>query len=155
MALNIPHLVGIRVAAIRQRIPVCAVLIVSVLVPSTFAKVYAAVAACVVLLKLGGRFSRNAENASLASADGTRSTYSWFSIFTASLSWSIELRLMSRLQARNAPLGFAASFCAVAVAVASRSRSGPTRAGTEKLVPNSGTRARLINGIWNFALSPA
>jgi hypothetical protein len=34
MALNIPHLVGIRVAATRQRIPVCAVLIVSVLVPS-------------------------------------------------------------------------------------------------------------------------
>src|SRR3984957_12250447 len=116
MALNIPHVVGICVEAIRKRLPVFAVLFVSVLVPSTFAKAYAAVAACVVLLKLGGRFSRNAENASLASAEGTRSTYSWFSIFTASLSCSIELRLMSRLQARNAPLGFAASFCAVAVA---------------------------------------
>ena len=34
MASNIPHLVGMRVDAIRQSMPVCAVLIVSVLVPS-------------------------------------------------------------------------------------------------------------------------
>ena len=31
----------------------------------------------------------------------------------------------------------------------------PIRAGTEQLEPNSGTTARLMKGIWNFALSPA
>ena len=84
MALNIPHLVGIRVAAIRQRMPVCAVVIVSVLVPSTFARAYAAVAAFVVLLKLGGRFCRNAENASFASSERTCALNSAFSARIAS-----------------------------------------------------------------------
>src|SRR6266849_1538727 len=31
----------------------------------------------------------------------------------------------------------------------------PILAGTEQLDPNSGTKARLTKGIWNFALSPA
>jgi len=48
--------VGILVAATRERMPVCAVLIVSVLVPSTLATAYADGAVFVALLKLGGRF---------------------------------------------------------------------------------------------------
>src|SRR3954468_9853147 len=148
------------------------------------ARTYSAATGVVVFVTLGGRFSRNADSASLASAERTRSLNAWFSMFTASLSWPIEACLMSRLHARNAPLGFAVSFCAIAVAVASRSRSGttrvtrpssaarvavkgspskinsaarrcPTRSGTEKLDPNSGTRPRLTKGIWNCALSPA
>jgi len=58
-------------------------------------------------------------------AERSRSKNNGGSIFrAASLSWPIEACLMSRLLARNAPLGFAASFCAVSAAVASRSRSG-------------------------------
>jgi hypothetical protein len=37
----------------------------------------------------------------------------------------------------------------------SAARMCPNRAGTDQLDPNSGTTARLTNGIWNFALSPA
>src|SRR5262245_2961293 len=136
------------------------------------------------LLKLGSRFSRNAVKASIASAECTRAVNSRPSDFAASLSWPIQACLISRLEAQSAPDGFAASFCAVAVAVASRSRSGttrvtrpssaaraavkrspsrnssaarrcPTRAGIERLEPNSGTSARSMNGSLNFALSPA
>src|SRR6516165_11637787 len=145
---------------------------------------YLAATGVFVLLKFGGRFSRKAESASLASAEVTRTMNSSLSLFIACLSWPIEACLRSRLLASNAPLGFAASFCAVAVAVASRSALGttrvtrpssaargavkgspskynsaarrwPTRAGIEKLDPNSGTSARLMNGNWNLALSPA
>jgi hypothetical protein len=79
---------------------------------------------------------------------------------------------------------FSASFCAVSIAVANKFGSGttrvtspssaaraavkgspsrynsaarryPMRAGSEELDPNSGTSARLMNGSWNLALSPA
>src|SRR5215472_6836686 len=145
---------------------------------------YLAATGAFVLLKLGGRFSRKAESASLASAEVTRAMNSWLSLSIAALSRPIEGCLRSRLLATNAPLGFATSLCAVAVAVVSRSASGttrvtrpssaarvavkgspskynsaawrwPTRAGIEKLDPNSGTSARLMNNSWNFALSTA
>src|SRR5262249_8158197 len=97
-------------------------------VPLLCARGYSAAAGVVVLAKFGGRFSRNAENASFASAERSRSKNSWGSIFNAaSLSWPIDACLRSRLLARNARVGFAASFCAVSVAVASRSRSATTR----------------------------
>jgi hypothetical protein len=52
-----------------------------------------------LFVKLGGRFSRKAENTSLASAELTRSKNSWFSIFMAALTSPIEACLMSRLPA--------------------------------------------------------
>src|SRR5258707_752405 len=126
MALNSPHLVGIRVAAIRQRMPVCAVLIVSVLVPSTFARAYAAVAAFLVLLKLGGRFCRNAVSASFASSERTCALNSAFSACIAALICSRKDCFMSFLLAWSAPAGFAASFRAVSLAVARRFWSDTT-----------------------------
>src|SRR5258708_40088872 len=126
MALNSPHLVGIRVAAIRQRMPVCAVLIVSVLVSSTFARAYAAVAAFLVLLKLGGRFCRNAVSASFASSGRTCALNSSFSAFIGDLICSRNERFISLLEACSAPAGFAASFRAVSLAVARRFWSGTT-----------------------------
>ena len=62
-------------------------------------------AACVwLLVKLGGRFSRKADNASLASGPLTRFMNSWLSLSIAALSWPIEGCLRSRLLANNAPL---------------------------------------------------
>src|SRR6185369_14136794 len=104
-------------------------------------RTYSAATGGVVFAKLGGRFSKKAENASLASANRNRSANSRFSTFTASLSWPIEDCLMRRLHARSAPTGFAASFCAVAVAVAIRSLSGTTRVTR----PSSAAR-RASNG---------
>ena len=100
-ASNMPHLVGNRVDAIRQRMPVCAVLIVSVFVPSIregwpryfrgpAPYRYVRQSLCsgcrfVVLLKLGGRFSRNAEMLPSLPSERTRSLNSSFSTFIAVL----------------------------------------------------------------------
>src|SRR5262249_40584560 len=63
---------------------------------------YLAATGALVLMKLGGRFSRKAESASLASAEVTRSMNSWLSLSIAALSWPIEGCLRSRLLANNA-----------------------------------------------------
>src|SRR5262249_34877421 len=49
------------------------------------APTYSAATDVVVLVKFGGRFSRNAENASFASAERARSKNSWSSILMAAL----------------------------------------------------------------------
>ena len=68
---------------------------------------------CEMALKFGLRFSRKALNASLASAERTRTENSSFSSFTACSSWSRVDDLISRLQARNAAGGFFAKSRAV------------------------------------------
>src|SRR5262245_40479554 len=71
---------------------------------------YSAAAYAGLFVKFGGRFSRKADSASLASAALTRAMNSWLSLLRASWSGSIEACLRSRLLASNAPPGFAASF---------------------------------------------
>src|SRR5689334_6658201 len=136
------------------------------------------------VLKFGGRFSINAVNTSFTSAERTRDANSSVSAFIACSSCSRCEPRKSFLLARSAPIGFAANFSAVWVAVADSSASGttrvtnptsaassalngwpnmnssaarmyPPRAGNDQLEPNSGTNPRLTKGNWNFALSPA
>src|SRR5262249_42108331 len=77
MASNIPHLVGMRADAIRQSAPDCAVAPVLYSCVDIGADLitwtYSAATGVVALAKFGGRFSRNAENASFASAERSRS----------------------------------------------------------------------------------
>src|SRR3984893_7119588 len=136
------------------------------------------------LVKSGLRFSKKAVSASFASSERTCTLNSSFSAFIAALICSRNGCFMSLLLACSPAAGFAANFRAVSVAFASTSlsdttwvtspnsaarlaskgvpnkissaaRTLPIRAGTEQLDPNSGTRARLMKGIWNFALSLA
>src|SRR5262245_33072861 len=79
------------------------------------------------VLKFGARFSRNAVNTSFTSAERTRELNSTVSAFIACSTCSREDCLNSLLLARNAPIGFAANFSAVSVAVANNSASGTTR----------------------------
>src|ERR1041384_48057 len=136
------------------------------------------------VLKFGGRFSINAVSTSFTSAERTREENSSVSAFIDCSSCSRDEPLKSFLVARSAPIGLAANFSAVCVAVSDSSASGttrvtspiaaassalngwpnmnnsaarmyPKRAGNDQLEPNSGTSPRLTKGNWNFALSPA
>src|ERR1051325_3382601 len=135
-------------------------------------------------VKSGGRFSKNAVNTSLTSADRTRVLNSSTSASMASSTCWRDERFNSFFVARSAPIGFAANFSAVSFAVADNSESGttrvtnpisaassalngwpnmnnsaarryPLRAARDQLDPNSGTNPRFTKGNWNLALSPA
>ena len=83
--------------------------------------VYTVAGDLMLLVKSGLRFSRNAVSASFASAERTCALNSSFSAFIAASICSRNGCFMSLLLACSAPAGFAASFRAVSVAVASRS----------------------------------
>src|SRR5260370_33772468 len=65
--------------------------------PLFFVPAYAAVADFMVLVKSGGRFSRNAVSATFASSERTRALNSSFSAFIAASICSRKDRFMSRL----------------------------------------------------------
>src|SRR5712664_1435290 len=88
---------------------------------------HAEVAVRFVLVKSGGRFSKNAVIASLVSVERSCAENSSFSNFAACSSCWRKDCLISLLQACSALAGFSANFCAVSVAVASSFWSGTTR----------------------------
>src|SRR6516225_4712622 len=81
------------------------------------APIHAAFVGCFVRVKFGARFSRNAANASLASAERSCAENTAFSDFAACCRCSRVDCLINLLQACSASADFSANFCAVAVAV--------------------------------------